>query len=91
VLESVRELAISPTMVTTDQIVRKVIELRDGHAHAALAKPRGKDGFDYGVASGRYLAFEEVRRAIEELLEEDARNDREEERMTAVAGILREE
>lgn len=80
-------------MVTVERILARIAELRDEHAVHALAKPRGKKGFDYGVASGRYLAFEDVRRAISVLLEEDARDaeQMEQDQPSAVAGILREE
>lgn len=66
-------------MVTIDDVLKKVIELRNGHAAAALSKPKNRDAFEYGKQSGMYVAFETVREEIARLLEEDAKTDRLEE------------
>lgn len=63
-------------MVTTDDVLKRVIALRDGYAAAALAKPKERDAFEYGKQSGLYLGFEKVREEIARLLEEDAKSDR---------------
>ncbi len=63
-------------MVTTDDVLKRVIELRIAHAEAALSKPKERDAFEYGKQVGLFLGFEKVREEIKRLLEEDANSDR---------------
>lgn len=42
------------------------------YASAALATPKGKDSFDYGVASGTFLAYEDMINFVSELVEKEA-------------------
>lgn len=63
-------------MVTTDDVLKRVIELRNGYAESALSTPKARDSFEYGKQVGLYTAFERVREEIKRLLEEDANSDR---------------
>lgn len=60
------------------EVLAEIQSLRDQHAAAALATPRGKKAFDYGQASGRYLAYQEMFETITNRLEEEAESDKRE-------------
>lgn len=62
--------------VRVEDVISIVVDLQKEHAQAALARPAGKEAFDYGAASGRYLAYQTVLDAINEALEAEARETR---------------
>jgi hypothetical protein len=60
--------------------VAKVIEVlrrrQMESARAVLLTPPGKEAFDFGVASGTFKAYEQMLEDINELLEDEKRDEK---------------
>jgi hypothetical protein len=64
---------------SVEQLLDELLKMRDETVRAALLAPTGRDAFDYGRLSGKYLCFEEVINYINDRLEEVERESEEDE------------
>jgi hypothetical protein len=66
--------------LSAEDILRRVLAMRDEYAINALTRPAGQDGFHYGRACGVYGGIDLVAREIAALLEaQDVREKQDEE------------
>ncbi len=63
-------------MATVDKIVKMLRDRQLEFARSNLSIPNGKKGFDYGVACGTYLAYEQMSQDIDAMLEQEAANEK---------------
>jgi hypothetical protein len=62
-------------MVTIESIIAHLEASVTDYAVAGLAKPQGRDAFEYGFVAGRVRGLAMAREIIEKLLEADETNE----------------
>ena len=66
-------------MIEAEAILKAIESMKTEHAHHALTRTSGTE-FEYGRATGSYLALSQVVERINAMLEEDAQREQEEEK-----------